>query len=133
MAIDEQHVALPKLYGAPAYARPPRPAAVVDRPFDPDDLPIEIEMTPEERDLARDAAGPVVRARWRDAASSARVPATPSGQEPTLQPEAAQPARARRPHPRRRQQLTPAGHRAGTRSPALSGLPHRATCAPDAV
>ena len=25
VAIDEQHVALPKLYGAPAYARPPRP------------------------------------------------------------------------------------------------------------
>ena len=40
VAIDEQHVALPKLYGAPAYARPPRPAAVADRPFDPDDLPI---------------------------------------------------------------------------------------------
>ena len=26
LAIDEQHVALPKLYGAPAYARPPRPS-----------------------------------------------------------------------------------------------------------
>ncbi len=52
MAIDEQHVALPKLYGAPAYARP---AAVVDateRPFDPDDLPIEAVMTDEEREIA---------------------------------------------------------------------------------
>ena len=52
MAIDEQHVALPKLYGAPAYARPPRPAAEVQRPLDPDDLPIEAVMTDEERELA---------------------------------------------------------------------------------
>ena len=52
MALDEQHVALPKLYGAPAYARP---APIVDespRPFDPDDLPIEAVQTPEERELA---------------------------------------------------------------------------------
>ena len=52
VAIDEQHVALPKLYGAPAYARP---APIVDetpRPFDPDDLPIEAVQTPEERELA---------------------------------------------------------------------------------
>jgi hypothetical protein len=52
VAIDEQHVALPKLYGAPAYARPPRPAAEVRRPLDPDDLPIEAVMTDEERDFA---------------------------------------------------------------------------------
>ena len=52
MAIDEQHVALPKLYGAPAYARPPRPAAVAQRPLDPDDLPIEAVQTDEERELA---------------------------------------------------------------------------------
>ena len=51
MAIDEQHVALPKLYGAPAYARPPRPADDAPRPFDPDDLPIEAVRTDEERDL----------------------------------------------------------------------------------
>jgi hypothetical protein len=52
LAIDEQHVALPKLYGAPAYARP---APIVDdtpRPFDPDDLPIEAVQTAEERQLA---------------------------------------------------------------------------------
>lgn len=52
MALDEQHIALPKLYGAPAYARP---APVVDetpRPFDPDDLPIEAAQTDEERELA---------------------------------------------------------------------------------
>ena len=52
MAIEEQHVALPKLYGAPAYARPPRPTVVTDRPFDPDDLPIEAAQTDEERELA---------------------------------------------------------------------------------
>jgi hypothetical protein len=51
LAIDEQHVALPKLYGAPAYARPPRPAVDVERPFDPDDLPIEAVRTDEEREL----------------------------------------------------------------------------------
>ena len=53
VALDEQqHVALPKLYGAPAYARP---APIVDetpRPFDPDDLPIEAAQTAEERELA---------------------------------------------------------------------------------
>ena len=45
--------ALPKLYGAPAYARPTAiPVAPVDRPFDPDDLPLESEQSREERELA---------------------------------------------------------------------------------
>ena len=52
MSIDEQHIALPKLYGAPAYARPAAPVATTPRPFDPDDLPIEAVMTDEERELA---------------------------------------------------------------------------------
>jgi hypothetical protein len=40
--------AMPKLYGAPAYARPPAaPVAPVDRPFDPDDLPLEAEREPD--------------------------------------------------------------------------------------
>jgi hypothetical protein len=52
VSIDEQHVALPRLYGAPAYARPPRTAATVDRPFDPDDLPIEAFMSEEDRAFA---------------------------------------------------------------------------------
>ena len=51
MSIDEQHVALPKLYGAPAYGRPPRALDDVERPFDPDDLPIEAEQTLEEQDF----------------------------------------------------------------------------------
>ncbi|MEO5939580.1 MAG: hypothetical protein ABIZ72_01660 [Candidatus Limnocylindrales bacterium] len=52
MAIDERHVALPKLFGAPAYARPVPVVAVTPRPFDPDDLPIEAVMTDEEREIA---------------------------------------------------------------------------------
>ena len=52
MSIDEQHVALPKLYGAPAYARPPAPVATLPRPFDPDDLPIEELQTDDERAFA---------------------------------------------------------------------------------
>ena len=52
MSIDEQHVALPTLYGAPAYARPPGAAAPNDRPFDPDELPLEAERTDEERVFA---------------------------------------------------------------------------------
>ena len=51
MSIDEQHVALPSLYGAPAYARPPGPAPVKDRPFDPDELPLEVHQTEEEREF----------------------------------------------------------------------------------
>ena len=53
MGNDENHMALPKLYGAPAYARPIIiPVAPVDRPFDPDDLPLEVAQTEEERELA---------------------------------------------------------------------------------
>lgn len=52
MSIDEQHVALPRLYGGPAYARPPRSAATIDRPFDPDDLPIEAFQSEEDRTFA---------------------------------------------------------------------------------
>ncbi len=61
MATDlEQHVALPKLYGAPAYARPPRPVADTSRPPDLDDLPLEADQTDEERvlaDVVRQRAG----------------------------------------------------------------------------
>ncbi len=52
MAIDEQHVALPQLYGAPAYARPAPPVEPTERPIDPDDLPIEAFRTDEEQELA---------------------------------------------------------------------------------
>ena len=49
---DRGHVALPKLYGAPAYARPPVVATQpVERPFDPDELPLEAELTHEELEI----------------------------------------------------------------------------------
>ena len=51
------HVALPILYGAPAYARPTIAVAPVARPFDPDDFPLQAVMTDEERELL--ARGPV--------------------------------------------------------------------------
>lgn len=47
--MDEQHIALPSLYGAPAYARPPAVAPPAARPFDPDELPLEADQTDEER------------------------------------------------------------------------------------
>jgi hypothetical protein len=55
---DQGHVALPKLYGAPAYARPLAVAVVkTERPVDPDDLPLESEQTEEERQLAHGLTG----------------------------------------------------------------------------
>jgi hypothetical protein len=54
---EHGHVALPKLYGAPAYARPAvTPVARADRPFDPDELPLEAAQTVEERELAQQLA-----------------------------------------------------------------------------
>jgi hypothetical protein len=52
VSIDEQHIALPQLYGAPAYARPPTVAEIAERPFDPDELPIEAAQTDEEREFS---------------------------------------------------------------------------------
>lgn len=58
MGNDDRHLALPKLYGAPAYARPTAiPVAPVERPFDPDDLPLEADQTVEERDLVAQVVG----------------------------------------------------------------------------
>ena len=52
MSIEEQYVALPKLYGAPAYARPTGHRPRRPAPFDPDELPIEAAMTEEDREIA---------------------------------------------------------------------------------
>ncbi|MES2209706.1 MAG: hypothetical protein V4515_05920 [Chloroflexota bacterium] len=41
---------MPRLYGAPAYARPVVAVAQADRPFDPDELPLVVAMTDEERE-----------------------------------------------------------------------------------
>jgi len=47
------HMAMPRLMGQPAYARPPRPLAVeTPRPMDPDDLPIEAFRSEEDQELA---------------------------------------------------------------------------------
>ena len=51
MGNDEHHMALPKLYGAPAYARPAAPVVASPKPFDPDDLPLETYLTDEEREV----------------------------------------------------------------------------------
>jgi hypothetical protein len=51
VSIEEQHVALPQLYGAPAYARPPKVVPGEERPFDPDELPIVAYQTDEEREF----------------------------------------------------------------------------------
>jgi hypothetical protein len=54
---EEHHLALPKLYGAPAYARPPRSLEIVERPIDPDDLPLELERTDDEHDMVSRLSG----------------------------------------------------------------------------
>jgi hypothetical protein len=89
LAIDEQHVALPKLYGAPAYARPPRPVTdTIDRPFDPDDLPIEVFQTDEERDLlATLPARTYAPGGAQPHGQRGATPATPHGQQPVLRPK----------------------------------------------
>ena len=87
MAIDEQHVALPKLYGAPAYARPPRHVSETDKPFDPDDLPIEVEQSPEERDLLAMLPARSYAPGGAAVGQLAAYPATPVGQSPMLHPK----------------------------------------------
>jgi hypothetical protein len=58
VSIDEhKHVALPKLYGQPAYARPARPVQETERPPDVDDLPIAAIQTDEEREAAAMLSG----------------------------------------------------------------------------
>ena len=51
MSIEEDPGALPRLVGAPAYARPPA-IVTAPRPFDPDELPLESDQTEEERAFA---------------------------------------------------------------------------------
>lgn len=54
---DRGHGAMPKLYGAPAYARP-RSAGLETsaKPFDPDDLPIESQRTDLDQQLVDELA-----------------------------------------------------------------------------
>lgn len=67
---ERRHVAPPKLYGAPAYSRPVVDVGPTYRPFDPDDLPLVVAMTDEERTrIERDLASE----------SQARTPPPPPG------------------------------------------------------
>jgi hypothetical protein len=81
---QQQHVALPKLYGAPAYARPAAPVAHNPRPFDPDDLPIDANQTDEERRWVE-----TLPARAYAAGGGVMLGSldnSPSGQGPMLRP-----------------------------------------------
>ena len=69
---DEQHMAMPRLYGGPAYSRPPRPVEVIARPFDPDELPLEAERSEEDIRLADQLLG----GTW---ATTSALPAKPKG------------------------------------------------------
>ena len=61
MSAEElRHLALPMLYGAPAYARPASPVTKLVRPFDPDDLPLQAVMTDEERTLLEHGPAPTL-------------------------------------------------------------------------
>ena len=86
MSSEEHHVALPKLYGAPAYARPRRPVEEVERPVDPDDLPLEPERTPEEQELA---------SRMRQRTARASRPALGGGHDAAARSRVAHSACAR--------------------------------------
>lgn len=83
---QQRHVALPKLYGGPAYARPHVvPVAPIPRPISPDDLPIVAEMTEEDLALLSmrpGVAGPVVAAPSPAAAMDAQLPAEPGEARP---------------------------------------------------
>ena len=77
---DRGHVALPKLYGAPAYARPPVvPVQPVERPFDPDEFPLASERSSEEQAQREQ----LVARPYDGAASSGELPASHDG-TPTL-------------------------------------------------
>jgi hypothetical protein len=66
MVSEEQHMALPRLYGGPAYSRPPRPVEVLARPFDPDELPLEADRTDDDIALVNELNG----ATWAPASAA---------------------------------------------------------------
>jgi hypothetical protein len=55
-AWDQIQMAFPRLMGQPAYWRPRTMITPTERPFDPDDLPLEAERVEEERRLAAELA-----------------------------------------------------------------------------
>lgn len=77
MAVDEEHVAHPRLSGAPAYARPRPAVAPTPLPLDPDDLPIAAAQTPREQHVAEK----LLARPYRTVS-----PNRPSRDEPRLEP-----------------------------------------------
>jgi hypothetical protein len=77
MPVEEEHLAHPHLYGAPAYARPPSAVEPTPLPLDPDDLPIAAAQTPQEQRLAEK-----LPARSYQSVSPVRL----SRDEPRLEP-----------------------------------------------
>jgi hypothetical protein len=75
-ADPDPYFALPRLYGAPAYARAPAVVPESERPFDPDDLPVAAEQTEDERALARIL--PASRS-YRSHGHGLQLPGTPHG------------------------------------------------------
>ncbi len=76
-AASVPHMAMPKLMGQPAYARPPRPLAIATpRPLDPDDLPIEAFRSEEDQQLAARLAN---RANHDDGHGAALHPSSVGG------------------------------------------------------
>ena len=53
---DDYLGAMPRLTGAPAYARPQR-SLVIDRPFDPDDLPLEAHRSASDQAFLAEMVG----------------------------------------------------------------------------
>lgn len=51
LSTEDQHVALPKLYGASGTARPAPIVKEAPRPFNPDEMPMVAELTDDEREL----------------------------------------------------------------------------------
>ena len=86
MSIDEQHIALPKLYGAPAYARPPRPATGIERPFDPDELPLEAHRTEDEQEFVETLPARAYAPGGADLGHNGRNGHGGDGRDPGLRP-----------------------------------------------
>lgn len=101
MSVDEQHIAFPKLYKAPAYARPPAPVDPADRPFDPDELPLLAEQIPEERALSKSALPGIALAGAppHSAAAGAYVTPPPAAVAPEKLAPASAPASDLAPRP----------------------------------
>ncbi len=80
MSAEDEHVAHPRLYGAPAYGRPPLSVPPTTLPLDPDDFPITADQTPEERAVAEGLLASPYRVAERP------LPTKPEA-EPRLRPQ----------------------------------------------